>query len=248
MRPSKASSGGTFSAAVGSTMTFWAGMNSTHYLTGSTTFYNLEFRGRNITYEIAAGSTLTATGILTLTDPNNPFGDIINGGSLNAQGDVVVASSTFQGGTATLLFTGGNTQSYTNTYGGTNLSGTWTVNKTGGQVNLLSDLTINDSGTQKLNVAAGTIYLNNYNLNVSTLTVGTAGDVQLNGNETMTIVSTNIISGSSFTYVGTMSTQTIKNFAYSNLTINGGASTEFNFPANLTTINNLKTTQQTNKR
>jgi hypothetical protein len=224
--------GGSFNAVVGSTVHFY----SASTLTGSTTFYNLKFGSNAQAFTIASGSTFTAAGLLSLGDGGN-F-EYVNGGALAAAGDVFLPANS-AGGSAQLLFVGSNTQNYYNTTGATNLSGTWTVNKTGGQVNLNNDLTINSGGTQILNVAAGTINLNNYNLNVSTLVAGASGNVQLNGNETMTILSTTIIAGSSFTYVGTMSTQTIKNFAYSNLTINGGASTEFYFPANLTTINNL---------
>src|SRR5439155_392748 len=45
--------------------------------------------------------------------------------------------------------------------------------------------------------------------------------------------------GSMVRYNGTAASYTLKNYAYSNLTIDGGAATVFSFPADLTTINTL---------
>src|SRR5207249_1160982 len=45
--------------------------------------------------------------------------------------------------------------------------------------------------------------------------------------------------GSTVRYNGTAASYTLKNYAYSNLTIDGGAATVFSFPANLTSINTL---------
>jgi hypothetical protein len=160
----------------------------------------------------------------------------MSGGALSAYGDFAITAG-FTGTDTTLTFKGSANQSYTD-QGAYPTTGAVTVSKSAGQVILLSTMTFN-AVNQILNVASGTINLNGYNLTASTLTVGASGNVQLNGDETMTIVSTNIISGSSFTYVGTAGLYTLKNFAYSNLTINGGAATEFSLPASLSTINHL---------
>ena len=87
----------------GSTLIF----NGTQTITGSHTLETVEIRGGTIT--IAAGTTLTATGNVTLVT-----GSFASTGTLAAQANID-AQSGFTGGTATLLINGGGSQTLNQT-------------------------------------------------------------------------------------------------------------------------------------
>ena len=90
------------------------------------TFYNLAFYSGNGTL-IAPGDTLTVSGTTTLR------GGTLNGGTLDAKGDVIASPAnvggSFQGGTTNAVFSGTGTQTFTNLDGRATFGGTWTVNK-----------------------------------------------------------------------------------------------------------------------
>ena len=75
-------------------------------ITGSHGLNDVTFNGGNSNYTLAAGTTLTVTGSLTLTDGN------INTGTVAAQGPISQAS-TFDGNSGTLLISGAGAQTFT---------------------------------------------------------------------------------------------------------------------------------------
>jgi hypothetical protein len=181
------------------------------------------------------GATLTVLGNLTLRKTDPDFNAGMYTGKLDARGNVTM--SNWSGGDAALSFSGTGTQNFTRVTG-ILPGGTVTVSKPSGAVVLMSSTVINSAG-QDLEITSGTFSLNGYELVVNdVMTVGAGGNLQLNGDETITHTSSSVVTGSSFTYVGTMSTQTLKNYPYSNLTINGGASTIFT-PPHTYSLNNL---------
>ena len=97
------------------------------------------------------------------------------------------------------------------------------VNKSGGQVNLLSALTM-DANNQDLTIEEGTFDLNGFALTVSgsggTFVVESGGNLQLQGGESCSTPT--LQAGSSVTYDGT-SDASIKDWTYTNadLVING---------------------------
>lgn len=99
-------------------------------------------------FTIASGDTLRAVGILSLNDGQT------SGGQFEPLGNMTVGAA-FDGGTSSILFSGTNAQTFTNS-GGVNPTGTWTVNKSSGSVNLASDLDLSN-GTANLVLTTGTI-------------------------------------------------------------------------------------------
>ena len=94
-------SGGVFAAGAG-TMSFGGGA-ATLSITTADTFNNLTFAAGTKT--VAAGTTLTVSGVLSLTDGS------INTGTVAAQGAISQAT-TFDGGTGTLLINGAGAQTF----------------------------------------------------------------------------------------------------------------------------------------
>ncbi len=199
--------GGAFNAGT-STVSF----NGALTLTGSSTFYNLQFTSGGTT-AIASGSTMTATGLLTLTKSGS-----INTGAVVAQGDMIIGSNT--GGTTLLQFTGSNTQNYINASSFTVPSGNWTVNKTGGSVKLDNYLGLTSG--QSMTIVSGTLDLNGSSITVAgggSFTVKSGGNLQLQGGEAPLTTPT-LLSGSSVTYTGG-ATYTVQPWIYQSIVING---------------------------
>ncbi|HFE39383.1 MAG TPA: hypothetical protein ENK06_13380, partial [Gammaproteobacteria bacterium] len=139
-------------------------------LTGSHTLYDVTLghdSSSSRTWTIADGTTLTTTGTLAFNNSDDGssggYSAINSSGSgkFSAQGNVTVSSAgggPFLG-SATLEFSGNATQSFdlTGYEGHFNLD--INVNKSGGQINLLSNLTMDAAG-QDLDIIAGTLDLN----------------------------------------------------------------------------------------
>src|SRR5439155_3049720 len=180
---------------------------------------------------ITAGKTLTALGTFTHTD------GVINTGTIGARGDVTINAGA-DGGTALLSFTGTANETYTNN-GGASTMGAVTINKPSGTVTLATNASWSGAG-QILTVTSGTLDLSGHNLTVNNaFMLGAAGTVQLQGAEAISAGSVTLNAGSTFRYYGTAASYTLKNYAYKNLIIDGGATTVFSLPANLTTVNTL---------
>ncbi|HAU40220.1 MAG: S-layer-like protein domain-containing protein [Candidatus Peregrinibacteria bacterium GW2011_GWF2_43_17] len=196
------------------------------------TFYNLTFStDTGWTKQIANGDTLTVTGTLTLTDGLVSQSSIPATGSISVAGDVVVGSG-YDGGTATIVLTGDATQTFTLGAVGV-FNADITVNKTGGAVNLASELTM-DAVNQDLTITAGTFDISGYTFIESggTFTVASGGNLQLQGGETVTGTPT-FASGSTVTYDGAAGPYTMKDWTMTNATlvINGGVSSVFTLGA-----------------
>ncbi len=105
-------------------------------ISGSMPFYNLTFNNA-VAHTLAAGTTLTSTGTLTLTD------GYLNAGAIIAQGNINLAS-TFDGSSGTptdLTISGTNDQILTG--GGSTTAGDFlplTINKIGGILSLASTI------------------------------------------------------------------------------------------------------------
>jgi len=237
-------SGATFNNNNG-TVTFNGGFNSYITVPTTETFYNLTLnKSASYYYGYIYNYTLKTTGALSLTQ-----GYFNNGGSgtLEAQGNVTVGANYGSSNNTPLLFDGGNTQTFNLTGATAVFSANITVNKSGGEVGLASDLVMG-AANQNLTITGGTFDLSGKNLTVNgsggTFTVQSGGNLQLQGGETITGTPT-LNSGSTVTYDGTSAAYTLQNYTYSNLTINGGASSIFQLPANLTVNSTVTITSGT---
>ncbi len=220
--------GGTFLHNGGTVVAGGTG-HRTWDVAGTETFNHLTVNTSNANLIIAAGDTLIVGGAFTHTD------GVINTGTVEAQGAVTVGAGA-DGGSALLIFSGTANQTYTQS--GNAMDGLVTVNKASGTVTLASATTWN-AASQNLTVTSGTLDAAGFALSTGTLTVAAAGTVQLQGAETITATTVTLNAGSTIRYYGTAAAYTLKNYAYKNLIIDGGAATVFSFPANLTSISTL---------
>ncbi len=169
--------GGTFSHNNGSVV--FTG-NNPYLTTASTSFHNVTFNGGGIAVFMApTNGSLTSQGTLTFSGK----GIVGNNGAytIKSEGDIVVNSSYHGGyGGVALLITGSQAvQEFSLTGTGSNMDHNTTINKSSGEVKLLSDLTL-DRSNQKLTLTSGTL-----NANGKTLTClsGTAlNEIIVNGN------------------------------------------------------------------
>ncbi|MFH1354515.1 MAG: hypothetical protein ABIH36_04535 [bacterium] len=224
---------GTLDAATNDSTVVFAGGYTT--ITGSHTLDNVNlYKSNNYVVTIADNNTLTVAGTLTLTDGIINQTTIPAAGSISAQGNVTVAS-TFDGGTGSLVFAGSATQTFDLTGAAALFNGDITVNKSGGQVNLASALTM-DATNQDLTIEEGTFDIAGNNLTVSgtgsTFVVESGGNLQLQGGESVTTPTT-ISSGSIVTYVGAASAVTVNDWSYKTLTFNAPGK-QFNWTAGTT--------------
>lgn len=211
---------GTLSAT-GSTVIF-ANSIGTGSLVGTHSLDNVIFDnngGNWRTWNLGAGTVLTIAGVLTIDSSNPTYGLILNNGTLNALGDVVIGGPA-NGGTTTLLFSGTALQNFNLTGAATELDLDVLVNKSGGRVNLLSPLSM-DANNQDLIIQTGMFDLNGNNLVVngigSTFVVQSGGALQLQGGETITLPTLNTGSTVIYNGGGSYGSLAVGN-SYSNLT------------------------------
>jgi len=231
-------SGGTFIAS--DTITLFGALGGTLGLGGDVTFNNVVIDSAGA---LGVLGTLVIDGDLTFTD-----GGLLDLGFfflaiesvIEVQGDVVVTSG-FDGGWlgsqgVPIAFVGSATQTLTLTGATDLLNSDIRINKTGGQVNLASNLVMDyddaSVGVQALAITEGKLNLAGYNLTVnglnSTFVVEDGGNFQLQGGETLTLDSgmPTLSTGSTVTYTGNdnsgANTYVITDLAntYSNLVIN----------------------------
>jgi len=154
---------------VAGTSTIYLNGISKTYTVGTEVYNNVVI---SVTWANNLSGTMNIGGTLTGALINGGYK--LNGGTLNALGDVVTTGIGLGNGTTQIQMTGTNSA---NISGGGWIPGTtFTINKTGGAVvNLASATNINAVAGQVLNVAAG-----NINMNGFALTVGS--NITLNGN------------------------------------------------------------------
>lgn len=105
-------------------------------------------------------------------------------GQIQVKGNMQIESGAL-GGTPTVLFNGPGNQVFTNN-GGTNFSGTWTINKPSGVLSLASNLTLGTS--QALNITAGEFSQGaSSDLRAGPVTVGASGFWRNNGTGDITL-------------------------------------------------------------
>jgi peptidase C25-like protein len=150
--------------------------------TSSETFNNVAFNTTaGFFFTIPTGKTLIASGNLAFNT-----GLLGGNGTIEARGNVTVGPA-FGGGTSnpTLLFSGSQSQTFTNS-GGVNPAGTWTVNKSADGLTLLSDLILQT--TQPLNVTAGVFNQGaSFNVVIGSLTIGASGIYRSFGSGDLTL-------------------------------------------------------------
>ncbi|HNV86485.1 MAG TPA: hypothetical protein PKL97_05915 [Candidatus Omnitrophota bacterium] len=143
-------------------ITFTGGAPATIDVNSNETFYDLTFeKDDGVAITLAAGDSVIATGVLTLSDGKV---DAETGAKMEAQNNANVSSS-FDGGTAPLHFTGTADQNFNLTAATDKFDGNITVNKTSGTVQLISDLLMNASG-QDFTLTDGTFDANGYDLSI----------------------------------------------------------------------------------
>ena len=134
------------------------------YITVPTTetFYNLTLnKDASGYYAYIYNYTLKTTGALSLT---KGYFNNSGSGTLEAQGNVTVGANYGSSNNTPLLFDGGNTQTFDLTGATAAFNGSITINKSGGQVNLNSDLTM--SAGNNLTLTAATLNLNGHTVTV----------------------------------------------------------------------------------
>lgn len=232
-------SGGTFTAP---NLITAGGTTGTWDVNSAQTFVAVTIN-RTSALTMGTNDTITTTGTLTLTN-----GTLNGSGAIwEAQGNVVVGSGWDGGlGTGTLRFGGSATQTFDLTGATGLLSNDIAVNKTGGQVNMLSALVL-DLASQDLTIQEGTFNVNGQALTVngsgSAFTVEDGGTFMLQGAETFTLNASlpTLSTGSTVTYKGdgdagadTYTVTTLKS-TYHHLTISStdGATDTFQLGAAL---------------
>ncbi|MCK6498216.1 MAG: Ig-like domain-containing protein [Nitrospira sp.] len=210
--------GGTFTAN-GGTVSF-TGASATY--NGNDTFFNLTIAKNNGSgFNMTAGNTAIATGLLTHTDGN------INTGTIEARGNVVV-SSTADGDTGTISFLVGTDQTITGNGG---LTCSLNIAKSGGTL---------DAGATNLSVRALTLAATGGGFR------STSGTLSIRVSATISAGAVfNHNAGTIATTTSTSKTLQFGDAVLNSLTLGGGANTSFvgtnTVAGNLliTSINNL---------
>jgi hypothetical protein len=139
----------------GTSTTIFYGDNGGLTISGSHALNNVLFDSvyntRGDTISLGAGTTLAVAGTLTLGNTNvvnNTKQPTLNGGAINAAGDVRISLNNNCGGTTPLRFVGAGTQRVS--YAGTGANyfqlKTNSVDKSGGALTLATDLSLGSSG------------------------------------------------------------------------------------------------------
>lgn len=143
----------------------------------SETFYNVAFYSGNGT-NIAAGDTLIVNGTTTLRSGT------LNGGTLDVKGNVTATTvnngGNFQGGDASVIFSGATNQTFTNLEGRATFGGIWTINKP-------DSTPLDENGF--VPAAPTTLLLN-----------GSVGNAGLNSYPAFNIVSGNVVQAGTFSH------------------------------------------------
>ncbi len=166
---------GTFAANSG-TVILDSGAASTIDVNVVETFYNFQFNRPNVASTLASGDTLLVLGTL------NPVNGYLNGGTLEARGDISM-NLNYDGGSTALLLTGTANQQFDDF--DVAYQGDFTINKSSGtvttstdvnldgNVSLLSGTFVAPSGTLSLsknwNHAGGTFTHNNGTVNLDSV-------------------------------------------------------------------------------
>lgn len=171
---------------------------------------------------IGSDKTIIVSGTLNLFN-----GTTVGNNTFQASGNVNIGSG-YSGGSDAFQFTGAGIQTFTNS-GGANPGGIWTLNKTGGTVNLASNLDLSN-GTGNLVLTNGTITTNS-----NIVIAGTRDITRTNGFINGNLRRTFTAIGSKTFDVGTIN-------GYAPVTINAtagtfGTSTTFTVGGNDGTLN-----------
>ncbi len=228
--------GGTFNHNNG-TVEFVSGDDANFNVNVSETFNNVNFNKDNTDHVTIQSGTMIITGTLNLMN------GIVNNGTMEAQGDVNVENA-FDGGSASLEFTGTSDQTFDLSGGGeNNFDGNITINKTSGTVTLASDFDL-DENNRDLTIVEGTLDIagNDFavNGNNSEFIIEDGGIFRLQGGETVTTRPgyPQFDNGSTCDYYGSGTYNSLAaGDDYSNLTISGTGT--YNLDANLTVNGNL---------
>jgi|GEM_PF-3953779 len=148
--------GGTFTHNSG-TVTFSATSGSKVFdFNTSDTFYHFTVNAPGGEMSIADGDSLIVAGTLTFVD------GVVNGAYLEAQGSTTTVGAGFDGGNATLKFSGSRTnQSFSLSGAEDKYNGSIMVNKSSGTVTLFSGLTLEPGSS--FYMTAGTFFPSTYN-------------------------------------------------------------------------------------
>lgn len=210
-------SGGSLTVA-GNTLVFEDG--------GVDTDSTLDCEGGTITGAVEqnmtnAGSTLTLASTCTITDDfTRTDGAFSNPGSaytMTVQGDFSMSTTDTFGGANLTLTLGGTASTQNITQNAGTMSGVFTVNKSSGTAQMVTDFTTGSTCT----ITDGTFFLNSYDFNCgSTFTV--TDTLQMEGNEIPTSPTLSV--GSYVIFVGdgdtTSDNYNLPNYTWRNLTIN----------------------------
>ena len=240
--------GGTFNHDSG-TVEFNGGSDTlvdiNNALPTSAVFHHLTLnKSNNFLLNVSNSDILLVEGNLNIIDGRILGASITS--LLEVQGNIDVESG-MDISTVDLKLSGGNTQSFDLTGAEALWDGHITIDKSGGQVNLLSDLTI-DEANKDFILTAGVFDLNGNDLTVngtnSELTIAGAVTLQRQGGETITANGgfPTYASGWTAVFDGLSAAYTLPAEPYHHLTINGGASSVFSMPGVLTLVGNLTLT------
>ena len=234
--------GGTFNHNSG-TVNFDASSNTYLDVSSSETFFNLTLNKSTASNfcDVANNDILIILGTLAYT---TGYFNVHGSSYLDARGNVSMGTLPFNN-QMPIKFTGSANQTFTLTSSYDQFDADITINKSAGySVSLASNLILNHSN-QDLTITSGTLDLNGNTLTVSgsggTFIVQSGGELKLQGGESCSTPTLN--NGSSVYYTGSGGPYTIKNVTYKDITLNGGASSTFNLPANLTVDGDLTITQ-----
>jgi hypothetical protein len=146
---------------------------------GTGLFHNLVFAPTTDNANLSLGyDTWVASGDITINNARIGFG------VLRPEGNFAVGAGA-DGGNAEVRFTGNGNQTFQNN-GGTNPTGTFSVDKTSGAVTAASDMLLGAS--QALNIVSGTLYLaDGSDLRSGNLTIGTNGRLVNDSSATITL-------------------------------------------------------------